>query len=147
VDSGTERVYRYDDAAGRTSGSQAAAASFALAAGSTNPQGIADPPPAAAEAATAAAPRPGRGRGPIRSGDGSLSIVIRPALPPGPGDTGGPPKSAAGFRPSPVGPAVVLPELRLAPEAASARVATPWLPPDPDDRPGAWWAVRLDPAG
>jgi hypothetical protein len=44
VDAGTDRVYQYTAAAGRTSGSQAAAASFALAAGNTNPQGIADPP-------------------------------------------------------------------------------------------------------
>jgi sugar lactone lactonase YvrE len=44
VDSGTDRVYQYDAAAGRTSGSQSASASFALAAGNTNPQGIADPP-------------------------------------------------------------------------------------------------------
>jgi hypothetical protein len=45
VDSGTDRVYEYTAAASRTSGSQAASASFALAAGNTNPQGIADPPP------------------------------------------------------------------------------------------------------
>jgi DNA-binding beta-propeller fold protein YncE len=46
VDSGTLKVYDYAAAAGRTSGSQAAAATFALAPGDTNPQGIADPPPA-----------------------------------------------------------------------------------------------------
>ncbi len=44
VDSGTDRVYQYNAAATRTSGSQAAALSFVLAAGNTNPQGIADPP-------------------------------------------------------------------------------------------------------
>jgi hypothetical protein len=44
VDSGTDRVYQYNAAATRTSGSQPAAAWFALAAGNTNPQGIADPP-------------------------------------------------------------------------------------------------------
>ncbi len=44
VDSGTDRVYQYDAAVGNTSGSQAASISFALAAGNTNPQGIADPP-------------------------------------------------------------------------------------------------------
>ena len=44
VDSATDRVYQYTGAATRTSGSQSAAASFALAAGNTNPQGIADPP-------------------------------------------------------------------------------------------------------
>ncbi|MFO0842679.1 MAG: Calx-beta domain-containing protein [Gemmataceae bacterium] len=45
VDSGTDRVYQYTAAAGRTSGSQSASATFALAAGNTNPQDIADPPP------------------------------------------------------------------------------------------------------
>jgi WD40 repeat protein len=44
VDSGTDRVYQYTSAAGRTSGSQNAAATFVLAAGNTNPQDIADPP-------------------------------------------------------------------------------------------------------
>jgi hypothetical protein len=44
VDSTTDRVYQYDNAASRTSGSQAASTSFALAAGNSNPQGIADPP-------------------------------------------------------------------------------------------------------
>jgi hypothetical protein len=44
VDSGTKLVYQYNAAASRTSGSQAAAVSFALAVGNTNPQGIADPP-------------------------------------------------------------------------------------------------------
>jgi hypothetical protein len=47
VDSGTDRVYQFDNAAGRTSGSQSPSTSFALAAGNTNPQGIADPPPGA----------------------------------------------------------------------------------------------------
>jgi hypothetical protein len=44
VDSGTDRVYQYAGAAGRTSGSQSPVASFALASGNSNPQGIADPP-------------------------------------------------------------------------------------------------------
>jgi DNA-binding beta-propeller fold protein YncE len=44
VDNGTDKVYQYVGAAGRTSGSQTASATFALAAGDTNPQGIADPP-------------------------------------------------------------------------------------------------------
>ncbi len=44
VDNGTDRVYQYTAAASRTSGSQSPATSFALAAGNTNPQGIADPP-------------------------------------------------------------------------------------------------------
>jgi hypothetical protein len=46
VDSGTKKVYQYTAAAGRTSGGQSAAATFALAANNTNPQDIADPPPA-----------------------------------------------------------------------------------------------------
>lgn len=46
VDNVTLKVYQYIAAAGRTSGSQAAAATFALAPGNTNPQGIADPPAA-----------------------------------------------------------------------------------------------------
>jgi hypothetical protein len=48
VDIGTKRVYQFDNARGRTSGSQAPSTSFALAAGNTNPQGIADPPAPAA---------------------------------------------------------------------------------------------------
>ncbi len=48
VDSGTRRVYQYNDAASLPDGSSKSAdASFALAAGNTNPQGIADPPVAA----------------------------------------------------------------------------------------------------
>ena len=43
VDSGTDRVYQYTAAASRTTGSQAAATSFALAAGNTNPQGLVVP--------------------------------------------------------------------------------------------------------
>jgi hypothetical protein len=46
VDNGTLKVYDYTAAAGRTSGSQGAAATFALNPSDTNPQGIADPPPA-----------------------------------------------------------------------------------------------------
>lgn len=44
VDTATDRVYQFAAARSRSSGSQAAAASFGLAAGNTNPQGIADPP-------------------------------------------------------------------------------------------------------
>lgn len=46
VDNGTDMVYQYIGAASRTSGSQNAGATFALASGDTNPQGIADPPTA-----------------------------------------------------------------------------------------------------
>lgn len=45
VDNRSYRIYQYDNAAGRTFGSQAAALSTALAAGNINPQDIADPPP------------------------------------------------------------------------------------------------------
>jgi hypothetical protein len=63
VDNATDRVYQYDNAVTRTSGSQAAASSFALAAGNTNPQGIGDPPPPSAQQpigapVTAATPQP-----------------------------------------------------------------------------------------
>ncbi|MEX2140635.1 MAG: sialate O-acetylesterase [Pirellulales bacterium] len=51
IDNASDRVYQFTAAASRTSGSQSAASSFALAAGNTNPQGIADPPAAAAETA------------------------------------------------------------------------------------------------
>jgi streptogramin lyase len=44
VDNGTNKVYDYTAAASRTSGSQNAASTFALAANNTNPQGLADPP-------------------------------------------------------------------------------------------------------
>jgi DNA-binding beta-propeller fold protein YncE len=44
VDNGTNKVYQYVGAATRTSGSQNAAATFALNSNNTNPQGIADPP-------------------------------------------------------------------------------------------------------
>src|SRR5262249_37731399 len=46
TDSGTLKVYQYIGAANRTSGSQNAGATFALASGDSNPQGIADPPTA-----------------------------------------------------------------------------------------------------
>jgi hypothetical protein len=44
ADNGTGKVFQYTAAAGLTSGSQNAAATFALAPGDTNPQGLADPP-------------------------------------------------------------------------------------------------------
>ena len=45
VDNNTDRVYQFDSATTRTSGSASPSLSFALAAGNANPQGIADPPP------------------------------------------------------------------------------------------------------
>jgi sugar lactone lactonase YvrE len=56
VDSGTLKVYQYVGAASRTSGTQNAAATFALNPYDTNPQGIADPPPADTLLTPAAAP-------------------------------------------------------------------------------------------
>lgn len=47
VDASTDRVYQYDGATGRLTGSQEPGITFTLAAGNTNPQGIADPMPAA----------------------------------------------------------------------------------------------------
>ena len=47
VDSNSDSVYEYANARGKISGSQAASMTFVLAAGNTNPQGIADPPPPA----------------------------------------------------------------------------------------------------
>src|SRR5262249_49541450 len=43
-DRASDPVHQLDNAVTRTPGSQAASSSFALAAGNTNPQGIADPP-------------------------------------------------------------------------------------------------------
>ena len=59
VDNGTDKVYQYTAAAGRTSGSQSAAATFALAAGNTNPQDIADPPAPGTMLASSAIPLAG----------------------------------------------------------------------------------------
>jgi hypothetical protein len=44
VDNNTDRIYQFDNATSRTSGSQSPSTSFALASGNTNPQGLADPP-------------------------------------------------------------------------------------------------------
>ena len=53
VDNASDRVYQFDNAVSRTSGSQSPSTSFALAAGNTNPQGIADPPVAVGGGAAA----------------------------------------------------------------------------------------------
>lgn len=45
IDASTDRVYQYDTAATRITGTQEPSTSFALASGNTNPQGIADPRP------------------------------------------------------------------------------------------------------
>ena len=51
ADKSTDRVYQFNAAASRTSGSQSAASSFALGSGNTSPEGIADPPPSSTPAA------------------------------------------------------------------------------------------------
>ena len=64
VDSGTDRVYEYSNAVNQANGSSVSApiaTSFALAAGNTNPQGIADPPPQGSQPATGTPAVPGRG--------------------------------------------------------------------------------------
>lgn len=53
VDSGKDRVYRFASGRSSASGTLSPAESFALAAGNTNPQGIADPPVAGTGNATA----------------------------------------------------------------------------------------------
>ncbi len=77
VDSGTAKVYQYDNAAGLTWGSKSANSSWALAAGNTNPQGIADPPPAAfgamGKAADLQSPLVGAAPLPLFSGTASNS--------------------------------------------------------------------------
>jgi hypothetical protein len=86
VDSGTLRVYQYVGAASRTSGSQNAAASFALAPGDTNPQGIADPPTADMVRTSAAAPTPPElpstaAAGPsLASRDAAFTLLARASL-------------------------------------------------------------------
>jgi outer membrane protein assembly factor BamB len=58
VDAYTKKVYQYTGAASRTSGSQNADATFALAPGDTNPQGIADPTVFLGQPTVAAQPAP-----------------------------------------------------------------------------------------
>ncbi len=84
VDNGTDRVYRFDNARGLTTGSSSPSSNFALAAGNTNPQGLADPPAGAPIRALAPGrglsararhflPRSGRARSPMPT------IATRPA--------------------------------------------------------------------
>jgi len=86
VDNVTDRVYQYDNAASLTSGSLFPSTSFALAAGNTNPQGLADPP--APNLLTAATPRSNEASGsapraqPVSTaarGD-DLEVIVSPAL-------------------------------------------------------------------
>jgi sugar lactone lactonase YvrE len=77
VDNGTLNVYQYVGAAGRTSGSQNAAATFALAPSDTNPQGIADPPPPEMLLSSTASPSAPS----LASRDAVLALLLREHLP------------------------------------------------------------------
>jgi Calx-beta domain len=80
VDNATDKVYRYAAARGLTSGSQTAAATFALNPADANPQGIADPPPLGAQPDLAASPRAqGVGQTPTASPETLLSLVSWPS--------------------------------------------------------------------
>jgi DNA-binding beta-propeller fold protein YncE len=77
VDNGTDKVYQYIGAAGRTSGSQSAGATFTLAPGDTNPQGIADPPsPEMLLSPAASPPAPS-----LDSRDAVFALLLQEPLP------------------------------------------------------------------
>ena len=79
VDNSTDRVYQYNAAATRTSGSQAAALTFALASGNGNPQGIADPPAHSAGARNVRGPN----SEPTNNTDHAAPAARVPQSPPG----------------------------------------------------------------
>jgi hypothetical protein len=84
VDNSTLKVYQYAAAAGRTSGSQSAAATFALNPSDTNPQGIADPPPP--EMLLTPAPAPlvldqSSAAAPLASRDQVFALLLGESLP------------------------------------------------------------------
>jgi len=121
VDSGSDKVYEYAGARPRTSGGQAAAATFALAAGNANPQGIADPPAGPADPAPAAGTAPA-------AADWSGAAVPHGALVD--------PPAGRSDRPSadPAGAAVAVPRPVAtwgAPPAPASLLAADWL----DDTP------------
>src|SRR5262249_35818348 len=78
VDSGTLKVYQYVAPASRTSGSPNAGATSALNPYDTNPQGIADPPPADLLLTPAAAPP---ASGPASAGELHNPAAILASLP------------------------------------------------------------------
>jgi sugar lactone lactonase YvrE len=82
VDSGTDRVYQLDGARDLTSGSLSPSASFALAAGNTNPQGIADPPAPAGATARRSAAVASPGSAPARPVASEGATVLVPWSPP-----------------------------------------------------------------
>jgi hypothetical protein len=95
VDSGTDRVYQFDNARSRTSGSQSPATSFALAPGNTNPQGIADPPTRVAASAVASTPP----AGPLAQFAAGRPQVPRVVTVVAPWEDGSAVAEFAGFRP------------------------------------------------
>jgi hypothetical protein len=131
VDSGTDRVYRYDYGVGRIGIAYqvAASASYALAAGNTNPQGIADPPPAAL-----AEPLP------VAAVAAAAWLAPDAARPDRPADL---PAERADAAFPPAG-AIEPPVQRV---VEPTRLAASFLPPEPDDEHGGWWDVPLDVAG
>jgi hypothetical protein len=169
VDSWTDRVYQYDYMVDKHyyhpnpgihgGGVWPASASYALAASNTNPQGIADPPPAAlAEPLPApAAPVP-----PSSVSGDTATAPGDPAV--GPAPTGVAPRTipAAWLAPDSVRPdrpadppaeraqpaaptaGAIEPSVRRVIE--TARLAAGFLPPDEDDPASGWWAIPLDPA-
>jgi hypothetical protein len=130
VDNSTLKVYQYTAAAGRTSGSQTAGATFALNPSNTNPQDIADPPapsqllpadPVPAPAVANAADRP-------------------PAVPVAEPDLPATETVAFGFaaptgRPDPAAELPVEPSAALRPSAAAAPTPTE-EPRAEESRPG-----------
>ncbi|MFO0847714.1 MAG: Calx-beta domain-containing protein [Gemmataceae bacterium] len=111
VDNVSLKVYRYAAAAGLTSGSLSAASTFALAAGDTNPQDIADPP--AFARTTAHRPGPGRPAAPAPAvgvappppaGSGPPAPLATPGGPVAAPAAGGAPDIRIGARPPQAGP-------------------------------------------
>jgi hypothetical protein len=145
VDNGTDRVYQYDGAVTRLTGSQAASVSYGLAAGNTNPQGIADPPPASGEVgAVPTAPTGVPVDPPARRGDTSGAAVSPAAalLPPAAAVGLRPLHAAPGgdspFRDAPPSPVTLL--VRRGGLAAQPAAATD----DPDGAP-VTWGVAIGP--
>ena len=76
VDNATDKVYQYAGGRSLTSGSATASATFVLAAGNTNPQGIADPPAAdlSAEPAPVAPAGPVEGTRPVEPASATPAV-------------------------------------------------------------------------
>jgi hypothetical protein len=115
VDNGTLQVYQYTAAAGLTSGSQNASATFALNPYDTNPQGIADPPPpdmllppppapalpelpATVNATASAVPSAVAGVASLADRDTAFAVLVRESLP----RPGGPSTDQTAGNPTPV---------------------------------------------